>query len=165
MTNWIKAVIVVAILIGAGYVLRYCQESSNVETEIPPNDTTYVYGDTVYVLNTDTVIVTKWKKIPAVTNTDSSGMVTKSVSKDTSLVVDKDSINVKAIATYNPSEDTFDMGIDIGFRGHDSFRVDTLKVDNYVPVEVKVTDPLWTIIAVVEFIVFIGAGILIIIGG
>jgi len=165
MKNWVYAVIIVSILLGAGYVLRYCQESSNLETEIPPNDTLYVVGDTVYVLNTDTVIVAKWYKIPAVTTIDSIGMVAKSITKDTLLVVDKDSIKVEATATYYPSEDNFDLGINIDFRGYESVRVDTMKINNYIPVEVKVSDPLWMIIAIAEFVLFVGAGILIIIGG
>jgi len=163
--NWIKAVIVVIILLGAGYVFRYCTESSDLATEIPPNDSTYVYGDTVYVPYPDTVLVAKWYKIPAVTTIDSVGMVAKSITKDTLLVMDKDSIKVEATATYYPSEDNFDLGIDIDFRGYESVRVDTMKINNYIPVEVKVSDPLWVIIAIAEFVLFVGAGILIIIGG
>jgi hypothetical protein len=164
MKNWITAIIIVAILLGAGYVLRYCTESPDIQTEIPPNDTLYVYGDTLWTLQ-DTVWAVKWEKIPAVTNIDTSGLVAKSISKDTLLVVDKDSIKVKANATYYPSEDTFDMGVNIDFRGYDALRIDTMKVNNYVPVEVKVTNPMWIIIAIVEFVVFVGAGILIMVGG
>jgi len=142
MKNWIIAVILVIILIGVGYVLRYCTESSDIATEVPPNDTLYVYGDTLWT-SQDTVWSVKWEKIPVVTTVDSSGVVAKNVTKDTLLVMDKDSIKIKSSATYYPSEDTFDMEIDVDFRGYDSFRIDTIKVNNYIPVEVEVDEPFY----------------------
>lgn len=164
MKNWLYAVIIVAILLGAGYVLRYCTESSDLATEVPPNDTTYVYGDTLW-MPSDTVWTVKWKKIPAVTSIDSFGMVTKTVTKDTTFINNKDTINVEATAEYNLSDDTFNLGLDIEHKDYDFSVVDTIKINNYIPVEVKVSDPMWIIIAVAEFILFISAGILIIIGG
>lgn len=159
--GWI--ILALIILIGVVYVINTCSDS-NLPTEVPPADTIYVAGDTVWMPQ-DTVWQTKWIKIPAVTSIDSAGMVTKSVTKDTLLVMDKDSLKIKATAVYHPSEDNFDLGIDVDFRRYESFRVDTLKVDNYVPVEVKVSDPLWVIIAIVEFVVLGGLLVLSLIGG
>lgn len=141
MKNWIWAIVIVFILIGAGYVLRYCTEPG-LPTEVPPNDTLYVYGDTLWIPQ-DTIWTVKWKKIPAVTTIDSTGLVTKSATKDTLLVMDKDSIKVKANANYYPSEDKFDLGIDIDYRRYESFRIDTVKVNNYIPVEVPVDEPFY----------------------
>lgn len=142
MKNAITAIIIVSILVGAGYVLRYCAETPNIATEVPPNDTSYVYGDTLIIYK-DTLQTVKWKSIPAVTTVDSVGMVAKNITKDTLLVVDKDSIEVEATATYYPSDDTFDLGIDIDFRGYESVRIDTMKINNYVPVEVEVDEPFY----------------------
>jgi len=142
MKNWLYAVIIIIILVGAGYVFRYCQEGEGLPTEVPPNDTLYVYGDTLY-LPQDTVWSVKWKKIPAVTNVDTLGNVTKTASKDTLLVMDKDSIYIEADAVYHLREDVFDLDIDVDFRGYDLLRVDTLKVTEYYPVEVEVDEPFY----------------------
>ena len=142
MKSWISALIIFVILVGSGYVLRYCTENPQFPTEVPSNDTTYIYGDTL-LIPTDTVYVVIWKKIPAVTTVDSTGMVAKSVSKDTLLVMDKDSIKVKATADYYPSEDNFDLGIDIDYRGYDAVVTDTIKINNYIPVEVEVDEPFY----------------------
>lgn len=163
MKNLIKAVITVIILIGVGYVFRYCTEPG-LPTEVPLNDTLYVVGDTVWIPQ-DTVYVLRWKKIPAVTTVDSSGLVAKNITKDTLLVMDKDSIKIEANANYYPSEDKFDLGIDVDYRRYESFRVDTTKITEYYPVEVKVNDPMWTYIAIGEFILILGGIILAIIGG
>lgn len=142
MKNWISAVIVSIILLGVGYGLRYCQESSNLPTEVPPDDTLYVYGDTVYIPQ-DTVWAIRWKKIPADTDTSISGVITKTAEADTILAMDKDTIKVEVTAEYNLSEDTFDLGIDVDFRGYDELRVDTLRITDYVAVEVPVDEPFY----------------------
>jgi hypothetical protein len=70
-------------------------------------------------------------------------MVAKNITKDTLLVMDKDSIKVESSATYYPSEDTFDMAIDIDYRRYESFRIDTVKVKEYMAIEVEVDEPFY----------------------
>ena len=163
MKNLVYAIIIVIISIGAGYVLRYCTEPG-LPTEVPPNDTTVVTGTTVLTVH-DTVYIAKWYKVPAVTTIDSAGMVTKSIEKDTTVYSNQDTINIKVKAEYIPEEDLFNLAMDIEHKDYSSFRVDTMKVTEYYPVEVKVSDPTWILIAAGEFIVILGGIALIIFGG
>lgn len=163
MKNWIYTVIIVVILIGAGYVLRYCTEPG-LPTEVPPNDTTFVAGDTIYIYR-DTTFSASWHKVPATTTIDSSGLVTKSIEKDTTVYSGEDTISVNVKADYIPEEDLFNLALNIKHKDYSSFRVDTLKITEYYPVEVKVNDPTWTYVAIGEFIIILGGIALIIFGG
>jgi hypothetical protein len=162
MKNWIWVILAIVILIGVIYVVNQCSQP-DLPTEVPPNDTLYVYGDTLW-LPSDTVWTVKWKKIPAVTIVDTAGVATKSITKDTLLVMDKDSIKVEATAEYNLSEDTFDMGIDVDYRKYESFRIDTVKTTKYVVRKIEVPQPFYdtfnfgfgvaAILAIIAVVVF-----------
>lgn len=163
MKSWISALIIFAIIFGAGYVLRYCTEPG-LPTEVPPNDTTYVAGDTIYIYR-DTSFSANWNQIPATTTIDTNGLVAKSIEKDTTFYSNQDTIKIKVKAEYIPEEDLFNLAMDIEHKDYSSFRVDTLKVTEYYPVEVKVTDPMWTLVAIGEFVIILGGIALIIFGG
>jgi hypothetical protein len=162
--KWFLTGASVVVLIGIGFLIAWNVKPTKTCPESKPDSIAYVYGDTLTIYK-DTLYTVKWKKIPAITTIDSSGLVTKSVTKDTLLVMDKDSIKVEASADYYPSEDVFDMAIDIDYRRYEQFRVDTVK--QFIPTlhEVEVADPLWVVIAISEFIIIIGAIVASIVGG
>lgn len=124
-------------------------------------DTSYVKGDTIFIPYPVEII--KWKeRKPALVDSVKEERYYQNF--DSSFVSYNDTIDIKAEIGFTETTKEFDFDMDIQHKDVEIFRTDTIKV-NYIEVkEVEVSDPLWIIVAISEFVLMIGI-IILAIGG
>ena len=165
MTQKIKWFLIgagVVICIGIGILIGWNVKSVKTCPEI--KDSIFVFGDTLIVYK-DTLHTIEWIQIPAISDTDSVDMVTKSFVKDTTMVSNRDTIKIKTDVKYYPDKDVFDLGMNIEHKDYEMLRIDTVKI-NYIEIkEIEVQNPIWVTTTITSTVFLLLALIALAFGG